>query len=113
MIAITMPKKNARLDTMRATAASLRCASVMRTATSATTIATGANTPGERASATPESARENAQRNPATRSALECAAASIRPSARAELEPDDRVVDSDVSAVASIGDVAIRPTRTE
>src|SRR3990172_798645 len=89
-----MPTRNARLDTVTATAASVRCASVMHTATSATRIATGARRPGARARATAESASENAQRNPATLSALECTAASIKRSSLARPEQSDQKVES-------------------
>src|SRR3990170_883886 len=78
------------------------------TTTGAGGDSTGARRPGARARATAESASENAQRNPATLSALECTAASIKRSSLARPEQSDQKVESGANRVEPIVDVAHR-----
>src|SRR5918996_5071014 len=86
---MTIPKKKARPETRTAAAARVRCASVMRTATSARMIAAGASSPGRWTSAMAESTNENAQRKPATRSArrASCSIVLTRAPGRRRLPP--------------------------
>ena len=92
MIATIIPKRKARPETSTAAAASVRCASVMRTATNASRIATGASRPGRWTRARPESTNANAHRKPATVSARRSGRSSVlmRALRRAGAEPGGR-----------------------
>jgi len=106
-----MPRTNAAPATPTATAASVLWVCVMRAATSATMTAAVASSPGVRAIATAESANENAQRNPATRSARRAAGIALTSPGRV-LSRADRTDESDDGCANGLDSFSSRPSCT-